>query len=115
MTGASVGRPASESAQRGVSGARARALACSARSGWLGSISQSSAAASAAGSTFSALSASLISVPSPGPTSTRISRAGRSISLQVSAHHRPISSPNICETCGAVMKSPSAPMRGRQA
>ena len=50
---------------------------------------------------------SLISVPSPGPTSTSSTRAGAPMRRQVSTAQSPISSPNICETSGAVMKSPS--------
>ena len=55
---------------------------------------------------------SAIRVPSPGPSSIRRTGDGAPSRAQISPAHRPTSSPNICETCGAVMKSPSAPTWG---
>ena len=40
---------------------------------------------------------------------------GAPAARQVSISHTPISSPNICETSGAVMKSPASPSAGRVA
>src|SRR6516165_4295078 len=56
-----------------------------------------------------ARSASAISVPRPGPSSTRSKREGAPMRAQQSAVHKPISSPNIWEISGAVTKSPAAP------
>ncbi len=115
IRGTSSGRPVRLSDHRGAGAAPASASAWRARKGALGSTSQSSAAASMSGRSRKAFRASQIRVPSPGPTSARTSRAGRPIRVQVSPAQRPISSPNICDTRGAVMKSPSAPSRGRVA
>ena len=54
-------------------------------------------------------SASAISVPRPGPSSTSRTGAGRPIASQRSASQAPKSSPNIWEISGAVVKSPAAP------
>ena len=66
------------------------------------------------GTTRAALSASAISVPRPGPSSTSATRAGRPRSSQCWTMARPISSPNSWLTSGAVTKSP-APQAGRGA
>jgi hypothetical protein len=67
------------------------------------------------GDSRAARSRSLIKVPSPGPISTRRNGAGLPMRVQVSTAHRPISSPNIWLTSGAVMKSPPGPRSGRMA
>ena len=58
-----------------------------------------------------ARSASAISVPRPGPSSTSRTGCGRPIASQRSASQAPRSSPNIWEISGAVVKSPAAPDR----
>ena len=62
------------------------------------------------GAALQARSASAISVPRPGPSSTSSTGRGAPMSrVHASAHHSPTSSPNICETSGAVVKSPFSP------
>jgi hypothetical protein len=58
-------------------------------------------------------SMSAMSVPRPGPSSASTTGSGRPIRAQLSAHHRPMSSPKIWLTSGAVMKSPVAPSGSR--
>ena len=72
------------------------------------------AAARKAGTTRAARSASAISVPRPGPSSTRReARAASPCGCQASTHQRPISSPNIWLISGAVTKSPPRPKGSR--
>ncbi len=82
-------------------------------SGGLVSISVTSSAARNSGTTRAARKASLISVPRPGPSSITRTGLGRPIDVHTSAAHRPMSSPNICEISGAVVKSPSVPNGSR--
>ena len=93
--------------------AAASAAACAARSTGLASTRCRRSARRKSGARFSARSASAISVPRPGPSSARITGAGRPIFSQASAHQRPMSSPKIWLTSGAVMKSPRAPSGSR--
>ena len=67
------------------------------------------AASAKAGRTRATLSRSAISVPRPGPSSTRMTGEGAPIVCHVATAHAPISSPNIWLISGAVMKSPSFP------
>src|ERR1035437_6601354 len=57
--------------------------------------------------------ASFIMVPRPGPSSMMRRFSGEPICFQVAAIQRPIISPNIWLTSGAVMKSPRAPSGSR--
>ena len=66
-----------------------------------------------AGAMRQALSRSAISVPRPGPSSTRRTGSGRPAGSQAARHQTPISSPKICDTSGAVMKSPCRPNGSR--
>ena len=61
------------------------------------------------GITFATRKTSLIMVPRPGPSSTRLTLAGDPIARHTAAAHSPTSSPNIWLISGAVMKSPCAP------
>ena len=63
--------------------------------------------------TLAARSASLMSVPRPGPSSTSSAGSGAPIICHTLAAHRPISSPNIWLISGAVMKSPRIPNGSR--
>ena len=56
---------------------------------------------------------SVISVPRPGPSSTRLKLSGAPIACHAATHQMPISSPKTWLTSGAVMKSPSAPKGSR--
>ena len=71
------------------------------------------AAAAKAGTTLAARKASCMSVPRPGPSSTRRMRGGAPMATQVSAAQSPINSPNIWLISGAVVKSPSTPKGSR--
>ena len=86
---------------------------CIAASVGLVSISQTSSASRNAGTMRAALSASLMSVPRPGPSSMRRNVRGEPMLDQTSAAQRPSNSPNICEISGAVVKSPDAPKGSR--
>ena len=59
---------------------------------------------------LAARSASAISVPRPGPSSSSVKLLGSPICCQRLTMKKPISSPNIWLISGAVMKSPSAPI-----
>jgi len=70
-------------------------------------------AAANAGTTRAARSASVISVPRPGPSSTSATCGGAPIARHTAAAHSPISSPNIWLISAAVMKSPARPNGSR--
>ena len=73
-----------------------------------------SAAARKAGLIFAVRSMSAISVPRPGPSSARTNGRGPPIISQTATAQRPISSPKIWLTSGAVMKSPARPNGSRR-
>ena len=113
ITGASRGTWSRLSAKD--TGTPANRAAWALRRGALSSTSHRSMAARKAGSAFAARRRSPISAPEPGPSSTSRTGAGRPMAAHTDTAQTPIISPNICETSGAVMKSPAAPSPGRVA
>ena len=91
----------------------ASSACCLARSTGLVSTRCTATAARKSGTARVARSASAISVPRPGPSSTKFTRAGAPIWRHTVAAQAPISSPNIWLISGAVVKSPAAPNGSR--
>jgi hypothetical protein len=83
------------------------------RSAGLISIRWTTSAARKAGTACAARIASCIMVPRPGPSSTSRTFSGAPINCHTDAAHRPISSPKIWLTSGAVTKSPARPSGSR--
>ena len=84
---------------------------CAARKVGLVSTKCICAAFMKSGSTLAARKISPISVPRPGPNSTKQKSCGCPMRCHKSANHAPINSPNIWLTSGAVMKSPPSSPR----
>ncbi len=90
-----------------------RVVSCRAFSTGLVSTRRMSAASRKRGTTRAARKTSAISVPRPGPSSTRRTGSGAPMRRQISPAQSPISSPNIWLISGAVVKSPSVPNGSR--
>ena len=130
-TGGSAGRPGTRWRAAAAAGRRARSgqlvvpvdgqsrqsrSACrSRRTGLVSTRWIDIAASRNAGTTCAARSASAISVPRPGPSSTSAHRgAGGRVSSQCCTSGSPSSSPNSWLISGAVTKSPAAPKGSRR-